>query len=413
MTLDPARHFDQTFQAMTGHVPMPWQKRLHEQFITGQFPYPLSLPTGLGKTTVIHIWLLALATKPTRVPRRLVYVVNRRTIVDQATREAEKLRDALRKPELGEITARLRTLCGIENDDADLPPLAISTLRGQFADNGEWRADPARPAIIVGTVDMIGSRLLFNGYRTGSWQRARHAGLLGQDALVVHDEAHLEPAFQNLLDWIARRQHGDSSPRPLRIVPMSATGQTGNGDSPFVLDTDDLQHPRVIERLNAVKRLYLHPHDAKETKLADHLIRLAWGHADRKVRVIVYVRQPEDAAKVFSGLLNRLGKNGQDGRNRVAMLTGRIRGYEREQLLVHPAVAGVLLVGGVGYAEGVTMGGQVWTQILAVLVTIVWCGVGSAILYKVVDVIIGLRPTPEAETTGLDVTSHGEVAYHS
>ena len=70
-------------------------------------------------------------------------------------------------------------------------------------------------------------------------------------------------------------------------------------------------------------------------------------------------------------------------------------------------------LGGIGYAEGVTMAGQVWTQILAVIVTILWCGIGSAILYKIVDVIIGLRPTPEAETQGLDVTSHGEVAYHS
>lgn len=70
-------------------------------------------------------------------------------------------------------------------------------------------------------------------------------------------------------------------------------------------------------------------------------------------------------------------------------------------------------LGGIGYAEGVTMGSQVWTQILAVLVTVIWCGVVSAILYKLVDVVIGLRPTPEAEQQGLDLTSHGEVAYHS
>jgi len=70
-------------------------------------------------------------------------------------------------------------------------------------------------------------------------------------------------------------------------------------------------------------------------------------------------------------------------------------------------------LGGVGYPEGVTMGAQVWTQIVAVVITIVWCGVVSAILYKLVDVTVGLRPTPEAESTGLDVTSHGEVAYHS
>jgi Amt family ammonium transporter len=70
-------------------------------------------------------------------------------------------------------------------------------------------------------------------------------------------------------------------------------------------------------------------------------------------------------------------------------------------------------LGGIGYAEGVTMAGQVWTQILAVLVTILWCGIISAILYKIVDALVGLRPSAEAETQGLDLTSHGEVAYHS
>ncbi|HEY6633420.1 MAG TPA: ammonium transporter [Rhizobiaceae bacterium] len=69
--------------------------------------------------------------------------------------------------------------------------------------------------------------------------------------------------------------------------------------------------------------------------------------------------------------------------------------------------------GGVGYAEGVTMGSQLWTQFLAVAITIVWGVIASAILYKIVDVIVGLRPTVEDESQGLDVTSHGEVAYHS
>ena len=85
--------FGVAFEALTGHTPMPWQELLYQRFIAGDFPQSLSLPTGLGKTTVIHIWLLALAVEPTRVPRRLVYVVNRRTIVDQATREAETVRD--------------------------------------------------------------------------------------------------------------------------------------------------------------------------------------------------------------------------------------------------------------------------------------------------------------------------------
>ncbi|MCV9997983.1 ammonium transporter [Pararhizobium sp. YC-54] len=70
-------------------------------------------------------------------------------------------------------------------------------------------------------------------------------------------------------------------------------------------------------------------------------------------------------------------------------------------------------LGGIGYADGVTMGGQFMTQVYAVLVTLAWCGIGSAILYKIVDVIVGLRVPVEAEREGLDLSSHGEAAYHS
>lgn len=69
-------------------------------------------------------------------------------------------------------------------------------------------------------------------------------------------------------------------------------------------------------------------------------------------------------------------------------------------------------LGGMGYGEGVTMGGQVFTQIEAVVITILWTGIVSAILFKIVDVIIGLRPEQDVEAQGLDITSHGEVAYH-
>ena len=70
-------------------------------------------------------------------------------------------------------------------------------------------------------------------------------------------------------------------------------------------------------------------------------------------------------------------------------------------------------LGGVGYAEGMSMASQVWVQIKSVIVTIVWCGIGSAILYKIVDVIVGLRVPVEAEREGLDLSSHGEAAYHN
>ena len=62
--------------------------------------------------------------------------------------------------------------------------------------------DVTRAGIMVGTIDMIGSRLLFSGYGCSVRTRPLHAGLLGQDVLILHDEAHLEPAFQSLIEQV-------------------------------------------------------------------------------------------------------------------------------------------------------------------------------------------------------------------
>ena len=69
-------------------------------------------------------------------------------------------------------------------------------------------------------------------------------------------------------------------------------------------------------------------------------------------------------------------------------------------------------LGGVGYAEGVTMGHQVWVQLYSVAITIVWSAVVAFIGFKLADMIVGLRVPEEQEREGLDVNSHGENAYN-
>ena len=78
-------------------------------------------------------------------------------------------------------------------------------------------------------------------------------------------------------------------------------------------------------------------------------------------------------------------------------------------------------LGGVGIYDYVanaaspeySIGGQLWIQLQAVLTTVIWSGVVAFIAYKVVDMIVGLRVTEEEEREGLDISSHGETAYHS
>jgi len=68
--------------------------------------------------------------------------------------------------------------------------------------------------------------------------------------------------------------------------------------------------------------------------------------------------------------------------------------------------------GGVGTLAD-TAAAQTWIQIQAVLITVVWSGVASFILYKLVDMTMGLRVAADSERQGLDQTSHGESAYNS
>jgi CRISPR-associated endonuclease/helicase Cas3 len=312
--------FDEDFNLITGHPPFPWQREMHARFVAGEFPDSCDLPTGLGKTSVIALWLLALAKNP-KLPRRLVYVVNRRTVVDQSTAEAERLRTRLLAPEARHLRNALDELSAVTGEH----PLSISTLRGEFADNAAWRRDPSRPAIIVGTVDMVGSRLLFSGYGCGFRSRPLHAGFLGQDALVVHDEAHLEPAFQALLGAIADEQRRGTDPRPLKVLALSATGRA---EPDFTLGDEDFLNAVVTQRLLAKKGLQLHHVDDRKD-LPDRIAAKAGELGGKVIVFLSSVDHAEKCAQVLRKVTN----------NSVATLTGTMRGSERDELVNDPVFA--------------------------------------------------------------------------
>jgi CRISPR-associated endonuclease/helicase Cas3 len=312
--------FEDEFRLLTGNSPFPWQRVLYERFVASEFPRSCDLPTGLGKTSVIALWLLAL-TRNARLPRRLVYVVNRRTVVDQSTAEAERLRARLVEPDLSHLRTALDSLAAVRAAH----PIAISTLRGEFADNAEWRRDPSRPAVVVGTVDMVGSRLLFSGYGCGFRSRPLHAGFLGQDTLLVHDEAHLEPAFQALLTSIANEQHRAGDPRPITVLALSATGRS---EPDFTLGQADHEHAIVARRLCAKKGLRIHEVEDR-ARLPE---RIAAKAAELEGKVVVFLSSVEHALKCAK----ELRKTSKAG---VATLTGTMRGAERDLLVKDPVFA--------------------------------------------------------------------------
>lgn len=356
--------FASAYRALMDNGPLRWQQRLYDRMRSGNLPVSCDLPTGLGKTSVIPIWLIAFASQvqaglAPKLPRRLIYVVNRRTVVDQATEIAERLRNRMLGREIAppgavEPLERLRKALERSRADSTGEPIAISTLRGELADNEEWKADPARPAIIVGTIDMIGSKLLFSGYGDGFRARPHHAGLIGQDALIIHDEAHLTPAFNALLLKIAEEQRRESEPLPVHVLELSATASSTSNDSVLSLEPEDEGDAVVRVRLDARKSMLFHEANSgdleeilenaartpKRATLAARIGKLALRHRSGAQKVLVYVRSPEIAQQIVSRLQESLGVQADE---QVALLTGTLRGHERDRLIKENPVYRALL----------------------------------------------------------------------
>ena len=297
--------FDDAFKKVTGNPPYPWQARLYKLFLKGQFPESLNIPTGLGKTSVMTIWRLALAASAdVHIPTRLIYMVDRRSIVDQASDEARKLHDAL-------VSEKI---CGKEDR------LNISTLRGGggMADGREWLMQPDVPAIVIGTIDMIGSRLLFSGYGVGRKTRPFYAGMLGQDSLIVLDETHLSPAMEETLTDARRiAESAECKLFPPRVMFMSATQRAGRSRNLFSLERDDLANPEVAKRYKSEKRLRVVESDDLIQRITDEALKL-------QGRILIYLQRPSDVQNVSS----RIKKL----KEQVVALTGTMRGFERDQL---------------------------------------------------------------------------------
>lgn len=183
--------FDTLFEQATGHRPHDYQRRLacgegsgrseaewlsngvacHSQLI--------DIPTGLGKTAaVVLAWLWnRIHLQSPSWPRRLVYCLPMRTLVQQTEAEARKWVAALHREWDGMVENRKGRI-------------GVHVLMGG-ADANEWDIYPEENAILIGTQDMLLSRALNRGYGMSRYRWPMHFGLLNNDCLWVMDETQL------------------------------------------------------------------------------------------------------------------------------------------------------------------------------------------------------------------------------
>ena len=160
-------NFTELFRRATGNPnPFPYQTQFAN---TDDLPELVHAPTGAGKTATAvlgWLWRYFFAGKPT--PRRLVYCLPMRVLVEQTRDEVWKW---------------------LKNLGLDEKVKVHVLMGGEGAE--EWDLHPEKPAILIGTQDMLLSRALNRGYGMGRFRWPMHYGLLNNDALWVLDEIQL------------------------------------------------------------------------------------------------------------------------------------------------------------------------------------------------------------------------------
>ena len=339
--------FAEFYRAVNGYPPFPWQRRLADQVdATGEWPDEIGVPTGLGKTSCLDIavwWLAAQAGRPPHrrsAPTRIWWVVNRRLLVDStaehATRIKERIECALKDPESAPADRQARAVLaavgcrlGFLSADPSAPPLDVIRLRGGVSSRSP--RDPSCPTILLCTLPMFGSRLLFRGY--GSMRRPVDAAMAGTDSMVLLDEAHLAPHLKTLLPALAECAPGarpflqETRSRP-RLVTLTATGDAAGRR--FDLDQEDDAHPIVRERLDAAKLLEIREESGDAGNALAETARDLILESDAPVSCLVFANTPKTARGAFDRL--RAEKRLKGSQTEVLLLTGRVREREAERL---------------------------------------------------------------------------------
>ena len=317
--------FVEFFKDVHKEEPFPWQRRLMKRVLNSGWPDVIDLPTGAGKTAVLDIAVFAMAARPDISPRRIVFVIDRRIVVNQVHDRAERIRDSIRSGEtttLQAIRDRLKRL-------TDGDPLGVAALQGGIPLDKEWTQRPDQPWVIVSTVDQFGSRLLFRGYGVSRSMWPIHAGLAGNDCLVILDEVHLSVPFAQTLAQVAKLEHKNID-RRFTVVEMSATPSNTDAER-FTLD-----HVEDIEKCEEMRRRVKAKKEAELCSVKDQDAIPA-----AALKIIGSVTKSEDVKNINSvGVVVNTVRTARETHRILAkndysvhLITGRMRPLDRKRVM--------------------------------------------------------------------------------
>jgi CRISPR-associated endonuclease/helicase Cas3 len=309
-----ALSFDQLFQQATGgHEAYPFQKRFAN---AAQLPHLVRAPTGAGKTaTAVLGWLWRWTIQLTHTPRRLVYCLPMRVLVEQSERET---RGWLTNLGLAEEVEAHALMGGVETD--------------------AWFLHPEKPMILIGTQDMLLSRALNRGYAASRFHWPIDFGLLNNDCLWVFDEPQLMGSGVSTSAQLAGLHHSLTTSGACPSVWMSATLEPSWLDTidfkgkfsgqPLELDEKDYD-PRkpLYKRMTAEKTL--RPLGVASSRDMKDVAKTVFEKHVHGTQSLVVVNTVDRAKTLFDNLAKLRKKSNNPT---LLLVHSRFRLFERELL---------------------------------------------------------------------------------
>lgn len=303
------------FHRATHQQPYPYQQRFAE---SPALHHLVRAPTGAGKTaTAILGWLWRLQNDKA-TPRRLVYCLPMRVLVEQSEKAA------------------LGWLKNLELDKK----IGLHVLMGGV-DAEPWHLHPEKPTILIGTQDMLLSRALNRGYAASRFHWPIDFGLLNNDCLWVFDEPQLMASGVSTSAQLAGLRQSLETFGSCPSVWMSATLE------PTWLDTIDFRGkfpgaPLELDAADYDPNLPLHHRmtakktlarlDATSSKDMKDVAKAVWSrHGDnRDAQTLVVLNTVERAKAVYDELRNLTSKLKVDAT--LLLIHSRFRPEERKKL---------------------------------------------------------------------------------
>ncbi|MGI8632842.1 MAG: type I-G CRISPR-associated helicase/endonuclease Cas3g [Solirubrobacterales bacterium] len=333
--------FGELFTRASGHSPYDYQRALVQ---AGESVKVLEVPTGSGKTlAVLCEWLHRRLVRGLG-PRRLVYALPMRSLVEQTFDVALAVRERL----------------GL--DDEELP---IHVLMGGESSR-EWAERPESNQILIGTIDMLLSRAMNRGYAESRYAWPVSFGLLNADTRWVFDEVQLMGPARGTSAQLAGLREKLGTVKGCETLWVSATIDEASLrtvdhpelGSPLRLSATDRQAEALGSRLSAAKQL--ERIDLSGSTGTQAPKRIAAELADRHepaTRTLCVLNTVRDAQAVFRELHKR--QRDQNGAPHLVLLHSRYRPPERrahfEMAQLDPPSSGTIVVATQVVEAGVDM----------------------------------------------------------